>query len=155
MKMERYINTVKRKLNMPGDVKKRVMNDFVSSIEARREDGMTDEQIFAELGTPAKAAADLNEQMKEYCYEKSPWRWVCLVLIIGCCLSLILGGWTGIVTYLVNNTVGMIGGADGPTAIFIATSPDAQQQQLIITLVLLVMGIVGFWCLSRMKKNKE
>lgn len=74
-KMKKYTKAVKRKLNLPRDVKKRVMTDFTSSIISRKEAGRTDEEIYAELGTPADAAADLNEQMREFAYIKSPWRW--------------------------------------------------------------------------------
>ena len=77
-KMKRYVNAVERRLNLPLKIKARVMSDFQSSIVARREAGQTDEEIYAELGTPSKAAADLNEQMKDYAYRKSPWRFLFL-----------------------------------------------------------------------------
>ena len=70
-KMKNYVNAVERRLNLPREIKARVMSDFQSSIVARREAGQTDEEIYAELGTPAKAAADLNEQMKDYTYRKA------------------------------------------------------------------------------------
>lgn len=154
--MKKYMNAIKRKLNMPKDVKERVMNDLLSSVTARREAGLTDEEIMVELGTPKKAAAELNEQMKEFTYQKSPWRWACLALCIGCGASLLLGGWSGIVTYLFNHSAGVIGGADGPTAIFITTAqdPGAQQQQLMLRILLLAMGLIGFVCLSRLKKKQ-
>ena len=38
-KMNQYIKAVKRRLNLPSDIKKRVMNDFICSIESRREAG--------------------------------------------------------------------------------------------------------------------
>ena len=71
-KMKQYTNSVERRLNMPGDVKRRVMNDFISSISARREAGQSDAEIYAELGSAKQAAADLNEQMREFAYRKSP-----------------------------------------------------------------------------------
>ena len=70
--METYIKAVGRRLNLPKDVKQRVMSDFASSIHARQEAGQTDAQILAELGDAQKAAADLNEQMKE----SNPMLWV-------------------------------------------------------------------------------
>ena len=65
-KRKRYLCGVWRRLNLPKDVKERVMSDFISAVSARAEAGITDEEIFVELGNPKKAAADLNEQMKEY-----------------------------------------------------------------------------------------
>lgn len=92
-KMKNYVNAVERRLNLPREIKARVMSDFQSSIVARREAGQTDEEIYAELGTPAKAAADLNEQMKDYTYRKSPWRFLFLGIaaigVCGCCMTVL------------------------------------------------------------------
>lgn len=152
-KMKKYTNSIERKLNMPKDVKARVMNDFISSIQGRREAGQTDDEIYEELGSPKKAAAELNEQMKDYTYAKSPWRWACVAIIIGCVLSLVFGGIIGLLVHLLNasisSSVGIIGGADGPTSIFVATSPDYIWYQAGITLIILVMAILGFYRLSR------
>ena len=86
-KMKKYCNAIERRLNLPRDIKNRVMADFASSIQERREAGQTDAEIYAEFGTPKEAAADLNEQMKEYAYRKSPWRWLFLVAAV------LSGGW--------------------------------------------------------------
>ena len=156
-KMKRYTNAVERKLNMPKEVRTRVMNDFISSIQGRREAGQSDEAIFAELGSPKKAAADLNEQMKEYTYVKSPWRWACLAIIIGCVLSLIFGGTIGLLLALLNSSVagsvGIIGGADGPTTIFVTTSADYIWYKLGSTLVILTAAALGYRRLSRCPRN--
>lgn len=152
-KMKKYTNAIERKLNMPKDVKTRVMTDFISSIQGRRESGQTDEEIFAELGSPKKVAADLNEQMKDYTYVKSPWRWVCLAIIIGCMMSFAFGGTIGMLVHLLNasvsSSIGIIGGADGPTAIFVTTSNDYIWYRAGITAIILVMAILGFYRLSR------
>ena len=132
MNMEKYLRSVRRRLNMPKALKDRVMTDFRSSVEARLEDGQSIETILAELGSPKDAAAELNRQMQEYTYKKSPWRWVCLLLaaVSGFCLA--YRGLPGLLLMLFNKannatSVGIIGGADGPTAIFVTTSPDACQ----------------------------
>ena len=152
-KMKKYTNAIERKLNMPKELRARVMNDFISSIQGRREAGQTDEEIFAELGSPKKVAAELNEQMKDYTYVKSPWRWACLAIIIGCILSLIFGGTIGLLIHLINasvsSSIGIIGGADGPTAIFVTTSADYIWYQAGITVIILTMAILGFYRLSR------
>lgn len=152
-KLEKYTKAIQRKLNMPKELRSRVIHDFVSSIQGRREAGQSDEEIYAELGSAKKVAAELNEQMKEYTYVKSPWRWLCLALIIGCVLSLIFGGATGLMLSLlnasVNSSIGIIGGADGPTAIFVTASGDFLWYQLGMTLLVLAMGILGFYRLSR------
>ena len=151
-KMKKYTNAIERKLNMPKEVKDRVMTDFISSIQGRREAGQTDEEIFAELGSPKKAAADLNEQMKDYTYVKSPWRWLCLAVVVASVLSLAFGGTIGLLVHLLNtsaSSIGIIGGADGPTAIFVTTSQDYIWYKSGITMILMIMGILGFYRLSR------
>ena len=151
-KMKKYTNAIERKLNMPKDVKARVMNDFISSIQGRREAGQTDEEIFAELGSPKKAAADLNEQMKDYTYVKSPWHWLCFAIVVASVLSLAFSGTIGLLVHLLNtsaSSIGIIGGADGPTAIFVTTSQDYIWYKSGITMILMIMGILGFYRLSR------
>lgn len=157
-KMKKYLRAVKRKLNLPSDVKKRVMTDFVSSIESRREAGKSDGEIYAELGSPAEAAAGLNEQMKEYAYSKSPWRWVCLALVIICALSLLFRGGLGLLAvvlsfFLYDPDVGAIGSSDGPTQIFIAMPQDSMIHSMVMTALVLVMSIIGFHYLGHMRKK--
>jgi len=155
-KMKKYCNGVERRLNLPRQIKARVMTDFISSITARREAGESDKEIFAELGSPKEAAAMLNEQMKEYAYEKSPWRWLSLFVGIWGVLVFVNNGLTAILakwlTESLNNqaSIGIIGGADGPTAVFVTTAPSAGN---LIWLLVAVMGLLGFWYLSRMKKK--
>ena len=157
-KMKKYCNAVERRLNLPRDVKTRVMTDFQSSIQARREDGMTDEEIYADLGTPKQAAATLNEQMKEYAYRKSPWRFLFAALAI-------YGGWelfgslAAALLYLAMSdplsqagSVGIIGGADGPTAIFVTTRVP-EWYHFGIPLMLLLVGILGYYRLRKCKQK--
>lgn len=160
-KRRRYVRAVRRRLNLPKDVKDRVMSDFVSDISAREEAGLTDAQIYAELGNPKKAAADLNEQMKEYAYRKSPWRFVFLAM------AAVSGGWLvqrRLVIWLIGSvigavyhpvesaSVGIIGGADGPTAIFV-TAKSSFDWNGFLMLLLLVTGVIGFLCLRRCKRK--
>ena len=147
-KMKKYCTGVERRLNLPRDVKTRVMNDFTSSIAARREAGESDEQIFAELGTPKEAAALLNEQMKEYAYRKSKWRWLALGAAVLGWLMLAYNGVIGLMVHLLNAavnqsaSVGVIGGADGPTAIFVTSRVSAEG--VAVWTLLGVMGILGW-----------
>ena len=157
MNMEKYLRAVRRRLNMPNELKERVMTDFVSSIEARKEDGQSEESILAEFGSPKQAAKELNEQMKEYTYKKSPWRWACLALAIFSALCLAYRGLPGLLLMLFNKSynaasVGVIGGADGPTAIFVTTNTTAFPTAGIYVLLLL-MGILGFIALRKINRK--
>ena len=48
-KMNGYLKAIARRLNLPRDIKERVINDLASSIEGRREAGKTDEEINRSL----------------------------------------------------------------------------------------------------------
>ena len=157
MNIEKYLKAVGRRLNLPKDVKERVMSDFVSSVRARQEAGQSDEQILTELGSPRKAAADLNEQMKEFAYRKSIWRFFFAgVAAYGAAkiLKLLLGQllywFMQIPMRQETASIGVIGGADGPTAVFVTSSSATGY---IVAVVLLVVGIWGFFRLCRCKKK--
>lgn len=151
--MENYIKSVRRKLNLPKEVKDRVMSDFISSIHARQEAGQSDAEIFAELGDAKKAAADLNEQMKEFAYRKSPWRYLFAAMAAYGAGDLLLRLWGQITFWIMQAefrreslSIGVIGGADGPTAIFVTTPAWTT---FLIPLLLLIVGIWGFLRLGK------
>ena len=161
--METYIRSVRRRLKLPKDEKNRVISDFISSIEARRESGMSDEAILAELGSPRKAAKELNDQMKEFTFRKSPWRFACLALAV------LSGGWLALYRYTIwfggqlvgvisypawGSSVGVIGGADGPTAVFV-TSQSGVDWDVLLMLLLLAVGILGYLCVRRCPPKKK
>lgn len=152
--MKKYMNAVKRKLNLPRDVKQRVMADLETSVRSRAEAGQTEEQIRAELGTPAEVAAELNEQMKEFAYAKSAWRWVCLALAVISALAFLYKGVINmLVAALEHASLGIVGGADGPTVIFVTQSPDSAVYSMLMSAMILVMSIAGFYYLGHMRKR--
>ena len=123
-KMKNYVNAVERRLNLPREIKARVMSDFQSSIVARREAGQTDEEIYAELGTPAKAAADLNEQMKDYTYRKSPWRFLFLGIAAIGGVRLLYDGFVSLIGHVVlRRELVQSGGASASSAARTAPRP--------------------------------
>lgn len=155
-KMKRYMTAIERRLNLPKDVKLRVMSDLQSSVAARREAGQDDEAIYAELGDPETVAAELNEQMREYAYTKSKWRWAALAGAAVAAVMLLFESVTELLVWLLNasisgsDSIGIIGGADGPTAIFVTevTSTDGIPGW-IIWLMVLTMCVLGWRKLSR------
>lgn len=157
-KMKKYTTAIERRLNLPKDLKARVMSDFISSIKARREAGKTDAEIYAELGTPQKAAAELNEQMKEFTYRKSPWRYLFAVCAAYGAAELLGGLISWLITVyfrmqvfsLEAATIGIIGGADGPTSVFV-TTPG--WMHYINPCLFLIIGIWGFQYFSKRKRK--
>lgn len=150
--IKRYVNKIERKLNLPMKIRARVMSDLATSICARREQGESDEAIMEAMGSPAKVAAELNAQMRDYAYRKSPWRFLFLALAIGCGIWLIGQAAMAAVLHSVANgaaSVGIIGGADGPTAIFVTSRPSiAAGLRLAGSILLLLGGIAGYWLLG-------
>ena len=155
--MKKYIKAVKRRLNMPKELRNRVINDFESDIASRLEAGQSKDEVKAEFGSPKQAAAELNKQMEEYTYKKSPFRWGCLILMVFSILLFLFRGLLGLLTFLfnfhLNHSIGIIGGADGPTAIFVSTPEGYFEYQMIIAAILFVMSLLGYWALTHMKRK--
>lgn len=162
-KMKKYTKSIERRLNLPKEIRARVMSDFLSSIEARREAGQTDEEICAELGTSKKIAVELNEQMKEFAYRKSLWRFLFAafaVLAAGWILLsrlfLYFGMFLETLTWSFSPnhaaSIGVIGGADGPTAIFV-TGPAGFDWDIAIVAVVLILSIAAYLRLRKCKQQ--
>ena len=153
--LKKYLHSVEGKLDLPRDIKKRVMADLETSVQSRMEAGQTADQIMEDMGAPAQVAAELNAQMKEFSFAKSPWRWACLALAVISGLAFLYKGlmnWlVAAITYAENQSVGIIGGADGPTAIFVTQSPDSAVYSMLMSGLILVMSIVGFYYLGHIR----
>ncbi len=118
--VKRYVNAIERKLKLPFQIKVRVMNDLSTSMTARHEAGESWEAIMADLGTPEEAAARLNTEMAEYAVKPgSPWRWVFLAGAVLAALWTALQALPLLLFRGISAGIGVIGGADGPTAIFL------------------------------------
>ena len=156
-KMNQYLRSVKRKLHLPPDIKDRVMNDLISSIRSRLEAGKNEDEIISELGSPTAAAAELNTQMHEYAYEKSPWRWLCLAGILLSAAALFRGGANLVLSlftfFISRQSIGIVGGADGPTTIFITRSQESVLQGSVMAAIILIMSIIGFHFLGHIRKK--
>lgn len=157
--IKRYIAAVGRRLELPRDVKKRCLSDLRATITSRLAGGESWEQVREALGSPGEAAARIREQTAEFAYHKSKWRFAFLALAV------LSGGWLafygGMMLILTLSlraaapaqSVGIIGGADGPTAVFVTTSAGPDWDLILMAGALLV-GIVGYWHLRRLGGGK-
>lgn len=156
-KLRRFCRAVSRRLNLPKDVRARVMSDFTTSLAARLEAGEDESAILSSLGAPKRSAAELNAQMAEFAYRKSPWRWLFLALSVlsGAYLALILAADTFVSAFLrPNGAIGIIGGADGSTAIFVTSVPHSGiDWDIVILLVIFALSLGGFFLLRKCKKK--
>jgi hypothetical protein len=141
------------------------MTDFESDLESRLESGMDWETVVSELGSPKKAASDLNEQMREYVYRKSPWRHLFGIAAV------LSGGWLmaygllkqfGLPLYTLQwilspseaASIGIIGGADGPTAIFVTSTAAGPDWDLILVSAIALLSFLAFLRLRKCKPNE-
>ena len=154
-KIRRYLRAVRRRLPLPAAYRKRVMEDLESSIASRRESGQSDDEILTVLGAPAQAAADLCEGLQDKVLRKSPWRFLCLAAAIAAALVLLSGNLAELLLWPVNHNVGVIGGADGPTAIFISSTQSSMQTQRLIAVLVLIAGSVGYILLRRCRPKRQ
>ena len=100
--------------------------------------------------------------MKDYTYRKSPWRFLFLGIAAIGGVRLLYDGFVSLIGYvvlrreLVQNgsaaAIGIIGGADGPTAIFVTTPAWTRPAWMA---ALLIIGIVGYLLLRRCKAKSK
>ena len=155
-KIKTYLNTVRRRLNLPKDIKNRCISDLQTTIQARIENGELWENIQSSLGSPQQVAAELSQQLKEFVYRKSPWRFLFLAAAV------LSGGWLvfyagmQMVLWIIARqaaSLGIIGGADGPTAIFITTGTVMDWDAFLMGLIC-ALGVAAFLRLRKCKPKQ-
>lgn len=151
--VKRYVNAIERRLNLPWNVRARVMSDVSTTIRARHEAGETYEAIMADMGTPKQVAAELNEQMSEFAYRKSPWRFLFLAVAIFAALYLCAFGILHLIHLSDAVSVGIIGGADGPTSITVTTREVSPLPRFMICVGMILAGLFGYWKMRHCKKK--
>lgn len=120
--MKQYLKEVRRGLRLDRKTRARVMSDLAGDLESRRQAGQTPDQIRAELGTPDQAAAALNDAFPDHRSDASRWRWLFVGLAgVWILLVLDLPGRLTRLFFTDSATIGIIGGADGPTAIYVTS----------------------------------
>lgn len=154
---EHYLRKVSARLNLPVEIKKRVIHDLRTSILARQEAGEYITDILNDMGAASDVAAEINEQMKDYAYIKRPVRFAFLAICIGA-LLLMLSEWilSALFTWSLGEmaSLGVIGGADGPTAIFVTKSQTTGiPWNDILTLALVFIGAAGYWHFGHVRKK--
>lgn len=115
--VKRYVNTVERHLRLDRTTRLRVMNDLASDLQSRLDAGETLADIQADLGDARTLADTLNREFADHRDNASPWRWAFLALAIFLVLVIAVNGMTAQSN---SASIGIIGGADGPTAIFVS-----------------------------------
>ena len=136
------MNAIERALRVDWKTRVRIMNDLGSDFQSRRDAGQTDTQIMEELGTPEAVAAEFNAAFaEEHGPYQSPLRWVWLALAV---LLPLVANWTGMQPAEASS-IGIIGGADGPTAIFV-TARFGWSDVLPWAVGFLALFLLAGWC---------
>ena len=152
--MKRYVNTVEWHLRLDPPTRLRVMNDLASDLQSRLEAGETMAQIRADLGSPEQLAATLEASFAEHRDPAPRWRWWLLaaaaaVLAVGLAGPSLLGQ--------ARTSVGIIGGADGPTAIWVSGPAPVPNTGLVLGLSWAVLLVAAFcwlgWCRHGARKR--
>lgn len=132
---ETYLRQVGRLL--PRKVRKAVLRDLEERFDAAAEHGESPEAVIASLGSPEEFAAPFREN-------RATTLWPPLVLAgLGLLVSAACGLGLWLQAQLGGEDLGIIGGADGPTRIYVtAGEPSPLWLLLILGIVLLVAGLV-------------
>nr|WP_319487554.1 hypothetical protein [uncultured Caproiciproducens sp.] len=156
MTKETYIKEVIKRVKLPHTLKSRLKKDLISDIQIRQENGESIEDIIRAMGTPDEVVSELEESYIDKMPHRS--RLEKIFLTCGIFLMSVLFA-TGIWCVSAKITaqdiicsvfparefisssqaVGIIGGADGPTAIFVTSK--------ISYWVLVIFGVILFSCI--------
>ena len=140
--VKQYMNAIERALRVDWKTRVRIMNDLCSDFQSRRDAGQTDAQIMAVLGSPKAVAAEFNAAFaEEHGPYQSPLRLIWLALAV---LLPLVANWTGIQPAEASS-IGIIGGADGPTAIFV-TARFGWSDVLPWAVGFLALFLLAGWC---------
>ena len=127
-KIKKYVNAIERHLHMSLKMKARINSDLATEIHLRMEAGATADEVIQEMGRPKEVAERFNEEMGAKMGKKSYISITFLCLAVFCAVMFLVFIISGIIQNqriaqeMKEASVSMIGGADGPTSIFIAKS---------------------------------
>lgn len=155
--IKRYVNAIEWHLRLPLKEKARVMSDVSTSIIARHEAGESYEAIMKDMGTPRQVAQRFNAAMG-VSDKPSRWRFLFLALLVLLVIGVIvkvsyeqgtLAGQASAFFAGSSADVGVIGGADGPTAIFVASALPSLGGTLLYAPLSLACTLIACYLLTR------
>lgn len=145
--VKRYMNAIERRLRVDRPTRLRIMTELAGDFESRRESGQSDEQIMAELGTPAQVAAQFNAAFGAPRLDRR-WRWAFVAAAV---LVAALAVLPGLLAPGGAASVGVIGGVDGPTSIYVTASP----MQNLVSIFPWLLGCAGGFLLPVWRRPRS
>ena len=141
MDRKQYTREVKRRLKLDRTDREAVLRDLDEIFETALQQGEQDDAVIARLGEPAAFAASFGVS-KGWKWKRALW-WVvtaAAVVLLLAAVALAIGQ---------HQTMGIIGGADGPTAILVSGGIDPVLLLLGAGLLAAVVSVLIRWLMRR------
>ena len=166
MNKNQYVNSILKRLLATDRTKKRIRADLMTEIEALEDQGFSLEEIVRQKGEPELVAKEFNdsssdpEAQRQY-YLQRGLKIAVIVLLVSAVLLVLAGTALHYLPFWYTppltegETVAIIGGADGPTSIFVTSLPKITgfaAQLLTLGCVLLALclaALAAYWALSK------
>jgi len=137
---DKYIHEVNKMLPLPSRAKKEICRDLEEIFESAAEHGESEAQVIQRLGSPEEFVRSLNEQIdfKKFSLEHQRKKHLLVIICIFIASMVCFGIYAVLnligITRQLEHSLGIIGGADGPTAIFITPSSGVDFPFLLLLL---------------------
>ena len=147
-KIKKYVNAIEWHLKVPLEIKARINSDIGTEIHLRLEAGKTIDEVMAEMGTPKEVAQRFNTELKEQTLRKHPLRFLFLALGIFLVIGIVVGSMNHFCPLtLRQEEISIIGGADGPTSIYVEDAFPGRYLGYWISEIGLCLGCIGAYLL--------
>lgn len=148
-----FLKTLKRELRALNSSELQKNISYYDEIIAdMMESGLSEEAAIEKIGAPQKIAREILENTSPENMRKKdiPGR----ILILASIITIILSIISGIRRYIfINDTISIIGGADGPTSIFLAGRIGAPRIWMIAVILVLVTVVYKIFRMNRKKRS--
>lgn len=153
---EKYIKSVKRKLNVPYDLKASVLKELMEAFDSAKEHGESENDLINRLGTPKEFVndviknADLTDEQKKYIKQRKNIIKVIIAFIIAD------AAFTGYYIYQRMSMGNVIGYANGSTNIqVIGGSENIVLILLYTAFFAVIVGLLIYSVHLKRKLNKQ
>lgn len=148
-----FLKTLKRELRALNSSELQKNISYYDEIIAdMMESGLSEKAAIEKIGAPQKIAREILENTSPENMRKKdiPGR----ILILASIITIILSVISGVRRYIfINDTISIIGGADGPTSIFLAGRIGAPRIWMVAVILVLVTVVYKIFRMNRKKRS--
>lgn len=158
---EKYIKKILRDIQVTDKTKERIRDDLQTEFESMEEAGLSIEEIILKKGAPEKVANAFNQSYGDTamrkCYYKQKTLKIAAIVLLSMSVIVLICNTLG--NAFLMQDISIIGGADGPTSIFVTEgpipyNPNTFVQGNIAGCILLAFGLACAVPYYVMKKKK-